>query len=169
MRCVVFGFDILSDHNSISGSSPRLPVRPSAHDKSSSSCMTALIEPRAARIRNTPHRNCSQRAPAVICYCLVDPTQAKCFQSSSFTSLIAVYNNTHSLPAQLPRRLILQKCPPQHLSLNPAIPLSAPSCAYETETTPSYPVTQLFLPQPTMHDLPSQNTPPQRSLRPTLS
>lgn len=60
-------------------------VRPSSHDKSSSSCMTA----RSRRISwccaytHTHHRDCSQIDPAVICYCLVDHTQAECSQSSS--------------------------------------------------------------------------------------
>lgn len=52
---------------------------------------------RCAYTRNTHHRDCSQRAPAVICYCLVDFTQAKCFQSSSSTSSRSYTTTQHSL------------------------------------------------------------------------
>lgn len=139
-----------------------------SHDKSSSTCMRALVRSRAARTRNTDHRDCSQRAPAVNRYCLVDLHKLSALNLPP-PSLISRMQHHSTTSYTTTAHLTLQKCPPQHLSLQTATPPSALSYACGTETTPSSPVTQHSRPQPALRDLQSQNTPPQHSPKPTLS
>ena len=141
-------------------------ICPSSHDKSSSSCMTARSS--AARTRNTHLCDCSERAPAVICYCLVDLHKLSALDLPLHLSSPVYCTTAQSYPAR-PSQSNPTTWRPLHLSLQPTTPPWAPSSACETETTPSSPVTQHSLPQPPMPDLRSQNMPPQRSPKPTLS
>lgn len=145
-------------------------VRPSSHGKSSSSCMTA---PSRSLSCCTYAQHTSSRllletfSSQLLLPCR--PTQVECSQSSSSISHRCIQQQSTIFSCTIITQSNPTKCRPQHLSLQPAVPRSAPSYVCETGTTPSSLVTRHYLPHPTMRDLRSQNTQQQRSPKPTPS